>query len=517
MKIETDKDMVCVNKIVEQKQETVFVEGDVIIPDVKPDIISSVSTSGNICIYKKELLDGKVRIDGSINTYIVYLAEGESSSVRGLNASLDFTQVLEVPNVKVGMDLELQVDLKSVECKILNGRKINVKSCVDFRAKVYSNENIQIVKNITKLESVQMLNRNLSINSLVGVGNTRTCGKDTLVMESTDQLAEILSVSVRIMNEDQKISYNKVLAKADANVKILYLTEDNRICSVQGMVPIMGFIDIQNVAETNICDIKYMMKNVIIKPNDAQEHSIYIEIDMELNCHVYETKQINLVQDAYSPECDISFTKKTVNTMMGMRKVVNTYNLREQLPAGNIGKNRIYDVQIRSMLNSSTATNETIMYEGEVALNVLFASETVGRLEMKSYRVPFTFNTPVEGCSNNCNCETQIDVRNDNFILMPDGTIDVKMDLNFNTSITRNAEITMIDQMEMEENRDMVTYSMVIYFVKPNDTLWNIAKRFRSTVEDIVRVNKIEDANKIYPGEQLFIPRYVARRNMETA
>ena len=50
---------------------------------------------------------------------------------------------------------------------------------------------------------------------------------------------------------------------------------------------------------------------------------------------------------------------------------------------------------------------------------------------------------------------------------------------------------------------------MIIYFVKPNDTLWNIAKKFRSTVEDIVRVNNIEDENKIYPGQQLFIPKYV--------
>lgn len=59
--------------------------------------------------------------------------------------------------------------------------------------------------------------------------------------------------------------------------------------------------------------------------------------------------------------------------------------------------------------------------------------------------------------------------------------------------------------MEIEENRDTVSYSIVIYFVKPKDTLWEIAKKFRSTVEDIARVNGIEDVNKIYPGQQLFI------------
>lgn len=53
---------------------------------------------------------------------------------------------------------------------------------------------------------------------------------------------------------------------------------------------------------------------------------------------------------------------------------------------------------------------------------------------------------------------------------------------------------------------------MIIYFVKPGDTLWKIAKKFRSTVEDIARVNGIEDENKIYIGQQLYIPKYIKKR-----
>ena len=42
--------------------------------------------------------------------------------------------------------------------------------------------------------------------------------------------------------------------------------------------------------------------------------------------------------------------------------------------------------------------------------------------------------------------------------------------------------------------------------------LWKIAKKFRSTVEDIARVNGIEDENKIYVGQQLYIPKYIKKR-----
>ena len=45
----------------------------------------------------------------------------------------------------------------------------------------------------------------------------------------------------------------------------------------------------------------------------------------------------------------------------------------------------------------------------------------------------------------------------------------------------------------------------VIYMVQPGDTLWKIAKRYRTTVENILAVNEIENPDLIYPGQKLLI------------
>ena len=47
-----------------------------------------------------------------------------------------------------------------------------------------------------------------------------------------------------------------------------------------------------------------------------------------------------------------------------------------------------------------------------------------------------------------------------------------------------------------------------MYIVKKGDTLWEIAKRFGSTIDDIVKINNIEDENVIMPGQKIFIPRF---------
>lgn len=95
MQVDVTKENFVLNKIVGQKSETVVVEGDMIVPDIKPDILNTINTTGNVCIYKKEVLDGKIRIDGDVNVYVIYLADNEEEATRSLNTNIDFSQVLD--------------------------------------------------------------------------------------------------------------------------------------------------------------------------------------------------------------------------------------------------------------------------------------------------------------------------------------------------------------------------------------------------------------------------------------
>ena len=301
MKVDIEGEDICVNRIVERKKENIIIENDVIVPDIKPDIVSSINTSGNVCIYKKEIVDGKAKIDGCIDTYIIYISDTEEGSIRALNTSLDFSKTIELPNSNSDMDLEIEMNLKTMDCNVINGRKVNVKAYLEVNIKTYTKEDVQILKEVKNINSIQTLNKNIIINSLIGRGETKVFAKDTLNIDNVDNLAEILKTEVRIINKDFKVSYNKILAKAEIKANIMYLTEDNRINTIEKVLPIMGFIDIQNISEENFCDVKYVAKNIIVRPNDVEEHSIYVEIELEIASSVYANKEITLIQDMYSP------------------------------------------------------------------------------------------------------------------------------------------------------------------------------------------------------------------------
>ena len=70
----------------------------------------------------------------------------------------------------------------------------------------------------------------------------------------------------------------------------------------------------------------------------------------------------------------------------------------------------------------------------------------------------------------------------------------------------------LISDVKFEKTKsNKRTSSLIIYFVKEGDTLWSIAKKFRTTIEEIVEVNGIENTDKLEIGEQLFIPRHVSK------
>ena len=506
MQVETNKELLCINQIIGQKLETAIVEEDFVVPDIKPDILNTINTSGTVCIYKKEVMDGKIKIEGCINAYIIYIADNENGEIRNLNVNSNFSKIMDFEKAKPQMILESDITLKQIECIVINERKISLKSVLDLNLKLCSNEEIEYIKQIEGVKNIQLLNENLSVNSLLGIGNTKIYAKDTLVIDSIDDLAEIMKVNVQIKNSETKISYNKILVKADSEVKIMYLTQDNRIKCITNVIPTMGFIDMPNITDDNLCNIKYEIKNLLVKPNSIEEHSIYVEIEIEASCRVYENKQLNLIQDLYSPSVNLSYKQKQIKAMSNVNSIKSVYEIRQKQFVDEMGNSEICDVDVNPIIINKTIMKDKIIFEGELNLNFIFKNSINLSLNSKKVIIPFNYNMDVPGIIPSTELETKIEISMQDFVIMPDSNINIKIDIEFKVNSFNSKNINVIDELNIEENRNDTRYSVIIYFVKPGDTLWNIAKKFRSTINDISTINGIEDENKIYVGDQLFIP-----------
>lgn len=507
MVVDTIKENLCVNKIIATKKETILVEGDMIVPDSKPDILNTICTSGIVCIYKKEILNGKLRIDGNINTYIMYMPEDNQDKIRGITTSLDFSENIQISNLKEGMTVKVDAKLKSIEAKVINGRKVGIKAAIEVEVRVYEKGDIEIINNIQNAEEIQILKKDMTVNSLIGVGETKIYAKDTIQIKQEDNLAEILKANLCICDKDIKISYNKILTKSEAEIKMMYLTEDNRIGRIKSKIPVVGFIDIPNVTEQNICEVDYEIKNIIIKPNSIEEHSVYVEIEIAVLATVYEQKQINLIEDLYSPSEKLEFNKKRITTIADKTFMQEIKQIREKVMLEGMENREIIDVDINAFIVKEHNTNKKKIYEGQLELKFIVLNQELG-VEIRNANIPFDYS--IEG-NNETNIGITLETVSQDYIVQDRGVVNANIDMGVNQNSYRNVEINVIDKIETNGEREEQDYSLIMYITKKGDTLWKIAKRFGSTVDDISRANGIEDKNRIEVGQKLYIPYYKKR------
>ena len=149
------------------------------------------------------------------------------------------------------------------------------------------------------------------------------------------------------------------------------------------------------------------------------------------------------------------------------------------------------------------------MYDGEMTVNFIFSNNN-GNVNSKVSKIPFEFSIENPTEDENVNIETKLNIIGKNFDIKSNGDVDCQIDMEAQVDFIQNTSMNIIDNIEIDENdADSGDYdSLIIYIVQKGDSLWKIAKKHRSTVDDIARVNGIEDPNQIQIGQKIYIPKF---------
>ena len=214
-----------------------------------------------------------------------------------------------------------------------------------------------------------------------------------------------------------------------------------------------------------------------------------------------------MIQDLYSPTVNLQFTQRKIKVMQTKQTKQQICNIREKQIIPEIGTRKIYDVEVKPRIISSQMENGKIIYQGEISLTFIYGQEGTTRINIKNLVEPFEFTVTSNSIAQKMRIDTSIEIAKKDFVVMADSTIDIKVDLNFRLNIVKESSINLIESVTESEKKDRESFSIIVYYARVGDTLWKIAKKFGSTVDEIVKVNGIENPDVIMPGEQLFIPR----------
>ena len=476
-----------INKKVLEQTHVVQLTNDIIVPDIKPDIINIIATNGIPYIYKEEIEKNRIKVEGCMDVYIVYLSvDGDTRSIQ---TTLNFKDFLENDYIKENSIIKWNLEIDTLNVKILNERKFTFNANLAIKYLVSEIQSVEIKDDfINDIPKLQIQEEKIKLKSLIGINTAKDYIKEDITIENLDEIAEILKVNVEINNFENKISYNKLLAKAEFNIDFVYITEDGRLGNVKNTFPVMSFVEFENIKEEDIVELDYIIKNMLIKLNNRDKHSITVQVDFDILCTAYEEKTVNILKDAYSLTNDLELSFETLKLEENEEK--EYIEVLENVKVDDI--KRVVSVDKRKIV---ILKQDKYNIEGEICLGLYY--ETIDKLGLsfKEIKIPFVTKFK-EACWFEINSiDVSLTNENVNFI--------IKLLIKY--SLKNNSQINIIDNIKIKDTNESEDYSVIVYSVKKNDTIWKIAKEFKITTETLKKINDLNDNDNINLGDKLYI------------
>jgi len=229
-------------------------------------------------------------------------------------------------------------------------------------------------------------------------------------------------------------------------------------------------------------------------------------VEIEFFLQAYEEKEIDIVEDLYSICSKVNFSNREIETTVHKSKITDICTIDQEVPMNREDNTIVLDVMVvPEILKTDILTNH-IIYEGEMNVETILREGL--NVSNNISKVPFRFEINSNKVIKGADISTDIRIVNNSYNIDKDH-ISLNTQIEFIVSIDESKELNIINSIEMEDLTEKNPYSMVIYFVKPGDTLWKIAKKFNSRVNDIADINNIKEKEKISIGKQLYIPKAV--------
>ncbi|MBU5270069.1 DUF3794 and LysM peptidoglycan-binding domain-containing protein [Clostridium cochlearium] len=492
-----------------------IIKAEYVIPDTHPDVIKILTVEVRPKVNNKEVMKDKVYLEGDLEYNVIYLAkEEETMNVFNVSYTGDFLNYVEVKGADYGMDCECEAYVEHMDCNIINERKIGIEGVVKLKAEVYKKYNFEIIKDVEESEDIQMLKNPMEIDKIVNSIETDIIGKGVIeVPNNYPEVDNILNWNINIQDRVVNVYDDKVSIEGKAIINLIYKGKDTR--DVFAMEKIIDFdkdLDVENAAPfmRNYSDFYVEGLEVDIKDNDIGEKRVIdLETLVKVNIKLVYKEDMNIIEDAYSPSIFMEMKKESYELNVthgeGQEEIIvkddieiEDSDLRPKEILSCIGNTSITDKRI---------VEDKVIIDGVLNVNVLYKTNNKDNyIESVSEEIPFSCTVDIPGSKIQMESVAKciLDSIEAN---IEGGNIAIRAIVKGYAKVNyiSNKEF-LVDIECIEGELPKKKASITIYVVQNGDTLWKIAKRYYTTIENIININELENPDTIKPGDKLIIP-----------
>jgi len=512
MAIKLVKDILKVNEVKGRERVETLVETDMYLNRTKPEIEEILWTDGKAEIMNVKIFQNKVLISGIIRLNTIYKSKEDTFRIYSAETTKDFSEEVEIEGINEDMSSEVKVNLEYIENELVDERKILLQALVNIDVKIEFTNSIEIAKSIEGEEGLQVLEENVNYKETLASNESSVLVKEAFELEShMPDIEDVLKLQFQVFEEESKIVEDGLMVAGIVKSTFIYLGGE-KLNSIEEEMSFNHFIEMPRVEK----DFKYYL-NLEIDNGDYElkediEGDLRIvdfEIKVKAMGRVYDELEKQVIVDAYSTSKKINIEKKEIYLLQSLQDFIIKENISTEIK--DIDFEEIYSVESTPVLVDNRYMDEKIIIEGFLSTNIVYLEKNSKDIKTTQEEIPFKFYVDGTGyLDTEINIDVECILENLRYNLK-DGELKIEGNLKNYVQVTSKKKINIIQEIESTDEliNKKKRSSITVYIVQKEDILWDIAKRYNTTVEEIVLSNNLSSPDNLMPGEKIIIEKHV--------
>lgn len=516
--MELKKESIRALRVKSKASSQVTFDEDYNVPDIKPDVGRMIQSKGDVAMEEVRLSDGRAFLRGSLNVDLLYVGE-EEGKIYSLSAKLPMEEMINLEGIAGGDKMCLKWEIEDLSLYVIHSRKLNIKAIVTFYAVVDEPAEIRIPASVGD-ESISVRKKKVRLMSLhVHKKDTMRVKEDIQLVSNRPNIRELLWHTIEVRGIDLRPEDNVVKVKGELAVFVLYVGDDegNPLQWLEYSLPFGGEVECPDCREELIPNIEVSMihQGIDVKPDsDGEERIFQADVVLELDMKMYKEEEHDLVLDVYTPfkECVLHGKKEVLDSLLVRNSSKCRLTDRVEVKETQGKVLQICHSMGRVKIDKSAIVEDGILVEGIVLLKVLYI---IGNDDMPFYSmetiIPFTHVAEARGITKDCTYFLRTDMEQLSTTMVDSNELEVKATVGINVLVLNSREEMIIEKVEeqpLDRNKIQNMPGITVYMTAAGDTMWDIAKRFYTTVDEICRINELE-GEEVKPGQPLLLVKKV--------
>lgn len=514
--IDVIKESIQNEQLLRESSTNNVLKGEYLIKDSHPDVHQILGVEAKATITNKETLADKIMIEGQINYSVIYLSEDESkvTSINSVDLSEKFADYLDLNNEEHKVVCEVECVIEHIQASIMNERKIAIDGIRTTKWQLYKVGEFEFIKDIDGRDDIQVKRKSEEINQMKSEKDIELMGKSMIkVTMDKPEIDEILKCSANLHKKEVKIGDGKIYFGCYCKIEVLCKgKEENDIFLLQDDVYLSKEEEAIGVNSDMMASHQIDIINLdsIITADDLGENRVInVEFMIKGTIKVISKEIIEVIKDAYSPTQSIELTKKNYEVGVVHGIVPSELIIKDNLyPKDENDKiSCIICASGCPLITDKTVEDDKVKLEGVVKVSVMYkTADEDCKVDMCYGEIPFTAVLDLKGTKADMVALCKVHLENLDATIEAN-TIGVRATLSILAKVCYKVNKEwIVDIQEGTEEKECKKASVTIYVVNIGDTLWDLAKKYNTTMDSLIKINELEGPEALTEGKKIIIP-----------